>query len=64
MNSKSLLSKKRNRNTNGSGSNSVKNMNSHSSVFQLNGFNIVELQPTESTENKNISNNIEIPKKI
>ena len=63
MNSKPLLSKKRNRNTNSSGSNSVKNMNSHSSVFELNGFNIVELHLTESTENKNISNNIEIPKK-
>jgi hypothetical protein len=63
MNSKPLLTKKRNRNTNSSGSNSVKNMNSHSSVFELNGFNIVELHLTESTENKNISNNIEIPKK-
>lgn len=63
MNSKALLSKKRNRNKNNSGSNSIKNMNSHSPVFQINGFNIVELHHIESTENKNISNNREVPKK-
>ena len=63
MNSKALLSKKRNRNRNNSGSNSIKNMNSHSPVFQLNGFTIVELQHIESTENKNISNNSEVSKK-
>ena len=63
MNSKALLSKKRNRNRNNSGSNSAKNINSYSPVIQLNGFNIVELHKTESTEIKNMSNNREVPKK-
>jgi len=63
MNSKALLSKKRNRNRNNSGSNSAKIVDSHSPMFQLNGFNVVELHHTESTENKNISNNREVPKK-
>lgn len=63
MNSKALLSKKRNRNRNNSGSSSAKNMNSDSPVIQINGFNIVELHHIESTESKNIPNNRDVPKK-
>ena len=63
MNSKALLSKKRNRNRNNSGSSSAKNMNSDSPVIQINGFNIVELHNIESTESKNIPNNRDVPKK-
>ena len=63
MNTKTLLTRKRNRNDSNTNSNPLKNINPNTQMVQFNGFNIIELYYTESIENNFISTKTQIQKK-
>ena len=63
MNNKELLKRKRSRKDNKSLSNSKKNINLNSPITDFNGFNIVELYPSDSNENKNLYDSFEFSTK-
>ena len=63
MNSKTLLTKKRNRSGSKARVGSSKHINYNSPMVQINGFNLIELYYAESIENKNASFDSEISEK-